>query len=46
MKFTDGVYYAGEWLNDLFNGHGVFMHPEQKYEGSWIKGERNGHGVM
>ena len=27
LFFTDGTVYEGEWINDLYEGFGIYKHP-------------------
>ena len=37
MKYRDGSYYEGDWLNDLKHGQGLFFTAmKDKYEGYWF----------
>ena len=41
----EGAYY-GEFIDDKYNGFGVFQWEDQeKYEGYWNNGLKNGDGV-
>eukprot|EP00762_Andalucia_godoyi_P007347 ANDGO_01520.mRNA.1 Phosphatidylinositol 4-phosphate 5-kinase 6 len=43
----DGPHYAGEFVNDVFHGHGKAVYSSGSwYDGSWKNGEKDGHGRM
>ena len=41
VVYDDGSSYDGEWLNQNFDGHGIYIWPNgQRFEGEWKKGIR------
>ena len=46
-KFTDGSTYEGHWVENVCQGHGVFIWKSgAKYEGMWKADKKHGKGKM
>ena len=46
LNLGNGSNYTGNFLNNLFDGSGVFIYPSgSEYHGEWKKNQKNGHGV-
>jgi stage V sporulation protein K len=46
-KNTLGFMYIGNWLNDMFHGHGAYYWSDgTSYEGEFHRGEVNGKGTL
>ena len=46
-KFTDGSTYEGHWVENVRQGHGVFIWKSgAKYEGMWKADKKHGKGKM
>ena len=44
---NEGGIYKGSFVNDQFNGHGVFQtHDGQVYDGEWLDGMKHGQGAF
>ena len=36
MKYSDGSWYDGSWMNNLPHGKGIIKYPDgSEYEGEW-----------
>ena len=58
LTYANGDTYDGEWINNLFHGHGVFSsvdfmnvapgipHTGQRYEGAYEYGRKHGKGIQ
>lgn len=40
------MYYKGNWVNDLREGHGIFVMPDGGYDGLWHEGKMSGEGTL
>jgi hypothetical protein len=40
------MYYHGKWVNDLREGHGIFVMPVGSYDGQWTDGRMSGEGAL
>ena len=46
-KFTDGITYEGDWVENVRQVHGVFIWKSgAKYEGMWKADKKHGKGKM
>ena len=47
IAWNDSSYYEGEFVNNYFEGYGVYMMRNRKtYIGQWKKGQMNGLGIF
>ena len=47
IAWTDSSFYEGEFVNNYFEGFGVYMMRNRKaYVGQWKKGQMNGLGMF
>ncbi|KAK9869387.1 hypothetical protein WA026_003144 [Henosepilachna vigintioctopunctata] len=47
LLFEPGVWYEGEFIDDLRHGKGFFQYKDGGcYEGSYVQNKREGHGAM
>ena len=45
--FNIGCIFKGNWKNDMFEGKGEFIDPNNyRYEGNFDKGRKHGYGIL
>lgn len=47
IKFDSGETYSGHWENDVIEGNGILIYPENgQYEGEYVSSKRDGTGTF